>query len=608
MRILRVQFQNVGGLSDGGVDLPDKDVVALAGANGTGKSKLLAAMLTPWYSSGLPSPADPDEAVRVTVRVGIDESEVAALSRLSEQEGWGAIPRDTREFDIVTTRQPLTNSISSLSEPQMTVLQGFHHNEEFLSRYPSLALTFVPAERRLLQRGGTGVDLEKLSDMLGWRTQHEAYSALENQGRLDDGEFEDFATALCVADWLPSESGDVRGSSDERVTWAELAESVNELLAPKVLLPLTREHPSKLRVLTQSGSTHGIEDLSSGERQALVIVSRVLRKRAKGGVVIIDEPDAFLHPQLSRRMIRALQRAVGSSGQLIVATHSPAILDELSPESIFRLGYLQAPRLVADETDRLDLYRSAGFRASAVTQSDLLILTEGESDVHLLSLMFPELTRASMRSAGGRAQVLKDLGRLQHFDLPVMGVVDHDIHPPQPQDNLVVWPAADIEALFLRDDSTLEMMVGLGLARADFNSRDALRHLLNRMVSSSRQRVVAEMAQTSLRGSPSMNWPSPKTVNPLDALRDAVRAASWPTVEAVDAAIRVAEATWEEYLADPWVIVRGKFLLQSFAQEASLVPRGSDLLDVLIRNGLRPSGLEEFGQVAGRLLAGAGSE
>ena len=95
------------------------------------------------------------------------------------------------------------------------------------------------------------------------------------------------------------------------------------------------------------------------------------------GLVLIDEPDAYLHPHLSQRLIDALTEAVGESGQLIVATHSPSILDRLPASSILRLSHGSAPRLVADEDERLELYRAAGFRASALTQSDLLMIVEG---------------------------------------------------------------------------------------------------------------------------------------------------------------------------------------------------------------------------------------
>src|SRR3954451_13666017 len=107
--------------------------------------------------------------------------------------------------------------------------------------------------------------------------------------------------------------------------------------------------------------------------------------------------------------MQALETGIGDRGQMIVATHSPPILDSLSPSAIVRLGYNERPRLVADEAERLDLYRREGFRASALTQSDVLVISEGESDVALLSLQFPQLARAALRSAGGRARVVREV-------------------------------------------------------------------------------------------------------------------------------------------------------------------------------------------------------
>src|SRR5581483_7516011 len=47
--------------------------------------------------------------------------------------------------------------------------------------------------------------------------------------------------------------------------------------------------------------------------------------------VILDEPDVYMHPDLQRRLIRLLR---GRFQQLIVATHSIEIIDEVLPEEI----------------------------------------------------------------------------------------------------------------------------------------------------------------------------------------------------------------------------------------------------------------------------------
>ncbi len=53
MRISHVLTQNIGGLVDCDVALPDQQQLAIAGANGTGKSKLLACLLVPWTRTKL---------------------------------------------------------------------------------------------------------------------------------------------------------------------------------------------------------------------------------------------------------------------------------------------------------------------------------------------------------------------------------------------------------------------------------------------------------------------------------------------------------------------------------------------------------------------------
>lgn len=593
MRIKSASFSNIGGLIDGEIAFPaDLSVVALAGANGTGKSKLLAAIASPWHSQ-LPPPRDPDLASSVVVTLEIEDAERNGLSRLNIENSNPALPSSLNEFSITTTRRPLSGMLwETNSNPADFALQSFSRNDAFNSKYPSLGITYIPAERTLVERHGLGIDLRKLTTEGAWQAQQDALNSFSLSGRLDDQEFEDYAIALCIAGHFPEEESEP--SNDAGVTWDELLTTVNELLMPKRLLPLTRRHPDSLRIQTPNGSTHEVKDLSSGERQALIVISRVLRRRAEGGVVLVDEPDAFLHPQLSRRMIRALEKAIGHQGQLIIATHSPAILDGLAPQAIYRLTHDHQPRVMAGEEDRFDLYRSAGFRASALTQSDLLVLTEGETDARLLSLMFPELSRASITSSGGRRQVLGDLARLTNYGLPVVGVVDHDVLAPDSRSNLIIWPTADIEGLFLSDDETLAAMLELGLLKPQYTEVAAARAWLHNKVAAAETSVIAELVQHILRMSSVFKWPSPRQQGALDALKRKIQTARWPDEADFDAAVQRAQSIWDENRSNLWKLVRGKPLLSSLASELSNMRQGHALLETLVRSGLRPAGFQGF--------------
>jgi hypothetical protein len=67
--------------------------------------------------------------------------------------------------------------------------------------------------------------------------------------------------------------------------------------------------------------------------------------RAVGGVVLIDEPDAHLHPSWQREIGFALQR-VFPNMQFIVATHSPFICQAASPGGIFQLRMNEAEKRI----------------------------------------------------------------------------------------------------------------------------------------------------------------------------------------------------------------------------------------------------------------------
>ena len=586
---------NIGGVVDGTTVLPPAPFVALAGGNGTGKSKLLACILSPWSGFVPPANAESEAQVDIHARLSVEERE--ALDAFSRARGWGAteIPEDV----VFSFHHHPTAGMRRSSTPQLAVLNHAFANADFIKTQPSLNVVYLPAERRLLPAGSNAIDLSQLSELIALQKTAEPRGAVQNYGRLDDQEFESFARALCVAASLPNEAGEESQAAQARADWDGFLETVNAIIAPKELLPLTRQNPEQLRIQTPSASVHGVQELSSGERQALIIMSRVLRAGVGHTLVLVDEPDAYLHPHLSQRLVQALEKGVGERGQLIVATHSPAILDALPPSSIVRMSHETPPRLVADESDRLELYRSAGFRASTLTQSDLLVVVEGKNDAPLLRLQFPDLARASIQCAGGRARVFREVEQLAPFELPILGAVDRDIDAPQPPDTIAdlitVWPTGDVEGVYLADDLTLQLMIDKRLIRQDHADPVALRALLNELVEGQRDNVVAEIAQRRLRLSMDWAWPSPKGAGPVERLLDAVGAMQ--SLSRTDAEVAVADAitVWDELdERSRWTVVRAKAITNQFAVRASEMRSGQALLEAVARERPALDGFAEF--------------
>lgn len=103
-------------------------------------------------------------------------------------------------------------------------------------------------------------------------------------------------------------------------------------------------------------------------------------------VLMLDEPDAHLHPTLQGFLVHKLnQLALERGKQVLLATHSTAILGEADLGAVFRVeegGYL------SQESDRVRLFEGLGSayapRLDALKKSKRLFLHDGPSDVAVL--------------------------------------------------------------------------------------------------------------------------------------------------------------------------------------------------------------------------------
>lgn len=88
----------------------------------------------------------------------------------------------------------------------------------------------------------------------------------------------------------------------------------------------------------QKEALDAFKNLSSGHKIVLLTLTRLVEKVEEKTLVLIDEPEAHLHPPLLSAMIRAVSELmVRRNGVAIVATHSPVILQEVPRSSVWIL-------------------------------------------------------------------------------------------------------------------------------------------------------------------------------------------------------------------------------------------------------------------------------
>ncbi|MDR1181811.1 MAG: ATP-binding protein [Bacteroidales bacterium] len=79
--------------------------------------------------------------------------------------------------------------------------------------------------------------------------------------------------------------------------------------------------------------------LSSGHKIVLLTTTRLIQVLQEKSLVLIDEPEAHLHPPLLSAFVRALSELlISTNGVAIIATHSPVILQEVPKCCVWKLS------------------------------------------------------------------------------------------------------------------------------------------------------------------------------------------------------------------------------------------------------------------------------
>jgi predicted ATP-dependent endonuclease of OLD family len=122
--------------------------------------------------------------------------------------------------------------------------------------------------------------------------------------------------------------------------WVNLNEKKNQINKPKVTFieelnklyqrkELFINDKNELLVRTQSGKEFNLINLSSGEKQLLIILGESLLQENKSHIYIADEPELSLHVEWQEKLVRSL-KGVNPNSQIIFATHSPDIVGAYS--------------------------------------------------------------------------------------------------------------------------------------------------------------------------------------------------------------------------------------------------------------------------------------
>ncbi|HEX9896945.1 MAG TPA: AAA family ATPase [Dehalococcoidales bacterium] len=242
-----------------------------------------------------------------------------------------------------------------------------------------------------------------------------------------------------------------------------------------------------------------IDDLSSGEKEVIALfmpllerqINQIIRKLQKGKeidldsapdtVMVLDEPDLHIHPELQKRMLTYMRkRAYEDNVQFIVATHSPVIINEAASNEIFALVSREIARdsnqlrKVISNQEKLDLFKDVCGDVAILTLGRPIVFIEGKapeemktapSDQRLLELLCNQAKDFTFVPMGGKKEVSKAAGLLNQIiseklvGLPVYAIVDADLDiDVKTSAGIEKWEYCTIENALLDPTSIYEVL------------------------------------------------------------------------------------------------------------------------------------------------------
>ncbi|AZD55564.1 hypothetical protein C4K19_3780 [Pseudomonas chlororaphis subsp. aurantiaca] len=120
--------------------------------------------------------------------------------------------------------------------------------------------------------------------------------------------------------------------------WEDITSNKRKLLAPKDLFiyllnnlmqrkTLNINERNEIVITTSSGKTLTPSELSSGEKQILIILGEALLQEGNTFIYMADEPEISLHVAWQESLAKNI-KSLNPSAQIIFATHSPDVVGE----------------------------------------------------------------------------------------------------------------------------------------------------------------------------------------------------------------------------------------------------------------------------------------
>ena len=447
------------------------DFMVICGGNGSGKSALLNALMTAkehaapyggFYADPRTVSADSEKAT-ITMHLQFSKNEQEWYKKQFDQ--------DCPESDNVVIEIKSGGSAKALKRSAVikNILSWY---SRAYKKSPGF-FDYIDSHRITKKKQISTWNTSGLSDANFKQT-------LVTVGTSKFNLTKDYLASLVMHDLQEIQASHRSGETRYPDSLKDIRDFFNDFFAPMEFVNVHIDSsPFKYIIRTPRGDID-IDDLSGGEKEILNTFIHFHQLHPKEAVILFDEADAHLHPDLERRYLEVL-RSLGEGNQLWITTHSPEMMIAAGSESLYTI--LKSPPheggnqfVQVSTSDSLhealaDLMGSRGF----VSFNQKIVFIEGEessADRYIFEHFYPPgKFNVSFVPAGNSGTVRKTSERVNELLTSSIGfqeyfsIVDGDIEratEPPPGDRLKKLPVYHIENFLLDEqniyDVTIEML------------------------------------------------------------------------------------------------------------------------------------------------------
>ena len=344
MRVKSIHLENVRGLPIISLDFSDpvtkqiRGRTVIAGSNGSGKTTILDSIYV--FMNLIVTKPEQPLATWLTpnrVRVKLELHDMPALSHPDPRKrfphGWPLVVALGPESWLSQIEEPYRVSITGDApsnwhyvhhdEPGSTVSLAWPVRREWMEAERPTTLYFSSERRELVSKNRGQITAEGREHEWVWRF---------TDSKKWQGSLESFLVALYFRDLMARR--EEQRDADE---FQQFLRVVNRFLEGKQVVGVDQES-FRVQVKADSGAEFSIDELSSGEKQILLMLGEIQRRISKASIVMIDEPEIHLHPQWQRRLVQALTDLCAlHDSQLILTTHSEEVANAVYEHELILL-------------------------------------------------------------------------------------------------------------------------------------------------------------------------------------------------------------------------------------------------------------------------------